>query len=321
MPSSSSFQQPLVFIAGALRSGSTLLTLMMARHPALDCPGEFDYLFDAFPPDCGIEEVNGMSASRFDDMLAEHQGFMMRHTGTMEIGPTMVDRLCRHVAALRPEGKTLALCLHRDFVTAREVFPSARFLHLLRDPRDCARSAMAMGWAGNVYHGLGPWLRAEESWDRVQPQLRPDQYLEVRYEELVAEPQQVLTRICQFLGLPFAPQMLDLSGTTYETPSVRFANQWRRSMSLADEALIVARVGELMRRRGYEPRPGVGGAPGYLVRCYLCVQDRWMRHRFRQRRYGTRLYLRELLTRKLGWVSAHRAIAHDILEVDKRYMK
>ena len=221
----------------------------------------------------------------------------------------------------RPEGKTLALCLHRDFVTAREVFPSARFLHLLRDPRDCARSAMAMGWAGNVYHGLGPWLRAEESWDRVQPQLRPDQYLEVRYEELVAEPQQVLTRICHFLGLPFAPQMLDLSGTTYETPSVRFANQWRRSMSLADEALIVARVGELMRRRGYEPRPGVGGAPGYLVRCYLCVQDRWMRHRFRQRRYGARLYLRELLTRKLGWVSAHRAIAHDILEVDKRYMK
>lgn len=313
--------RPLVFIAGALRSGSTLLTLMLARHSMIDCPGEFDYLFDAFPPDCSRNEVNAVSASHLDERLSEHQGFLMRDVGAMETAPTTTDRLRQHVASLQASDRTLALCLHRDFVTAREVFPDARFVHLVRDPRDCARSAMGMGWAGNVYYGLEPWLRAEESWELLQPRLRPDQYVEVRYEELVAEPQRVLGEVCAFLGHQYDPQMLDLSSTTYETPSARYANQWRGHMSSDDEMLVVARAGDLMARRGYEPSAGLGGEIGCLKRVRLHVQNRIWRHRFRFRRYGLQLYLRELLTRKLGQKRAHRQAVIDILAVDKRFMK
>ena len=44
----------------------------------------------------------------------------------------------------------LAINIHRNFATAREFFPRARFIHLVRDPRDCARSAIGMG---QLQHG------------------------------------------------------------------------------------------------------------------------------------------------------------------------
>ena len=97
----------------------------------------------------------------------------------------------------------LALSIHRNFVSAHEIFPEARFIHLLRDARDCAKSAVAASFSGNVYYGLEPWMNSEESWDRLSRRLKPEQYIEVRYEELVAEPEKVLTEICQFLGLQF----------------------------------------------------------------------------------------------------------------------
>ncbi|KJV06249.1 sulfotransferase [Methylocucumis oryzae] len=36
----------LIFICGALRSGSTMLRLMLDHHPNIVNPGEFDFLFD-----------------------------------------------------------------------------------------------------------------------------------------------------------------------------------------------------------------------------------------------------------------------------------
>src|SRR6056297_1046670 len=38
--------QRLIAVYGALRSGTTLLRLMLDAHPSLSCPGETDFLFD-----------------------------------------------------------------------------------------------------------------------------------------------------------------------------------------------------------------------------------------------------------------------------------
>lgn len=312
--------RPLVFVAGALRSGSTLLSLMLARHPSIDCPGEFDYLFDALGEDGGAAAAAGTDQERLDAFLQEHYGFLMQG---LEMAPAVSTsaRLRAHAARFAVDDKVLALCVHRGFLSAHEIFPEARFIHLLRDPRDCARSAIGMGWAGNVYHGLKPWLRAERSWERLRPRLTEDQFIEVRFEQLVVEPQRELTRVAAFLGLSFDPRMLDLSGSSYAPPSARFADQWRRTMSPRDQGLVCTRAGDLMVRRGYERSGSHASQLAWPAAALLSLHDRMVRHRFRIDRFGPRLYVSELLGRLPGLRDLHRRTVSEMLVIDKRFMQ
>lgn len=312
--------RPPVFIAGALRSGSTLLSLMLARHPSIDCPGEFDYLFDALGEDGGTAAADRLDQQGLDAFLREHYGFLMQG---LEMAPaeSTSARLRAHAARFAVQGKLLALCIHRGFLSAHEIFPEARFIHLLRDPRDCARSAIGMGWAGNTYHGLKPWLRAERSWERLRPRLGDHQFIEVRFEQLVADPRRELTRIAEFLGLAFDPRMLDLSGTTYAPPSVKFADQWRRTMSERDQGLACTGAGELMVRRGYERSGPYTKALTWPAAARLALQDRGFRHRFRIGRFGVRLYLLELLGRLPGLGSVHQSAVREMLAIDRKYLQ
>jgi hypothetical protein len=87
-------------------------------------------------------------------------------------------------------------------------------------------------------------------------------YLEVRYEELVADAAAVVERICAFAGLPYEPGMLEYEGTVdvsakphqqrlrqAPTPGVR---DWRAEMAPEDVAAFEAVAGDLLAELGYE---------------------------------------------------------------------
>jgi len=297
----------LVFVAGSLRSGSTLMRLMLDRHSRIanPKPGEFDFLFDALGTDGGLAAAQAMTPQQLDDYMYTHMAGLWLDQPIPRQDSTP-DRLRALVAGHAGEAEWIALSVHRNFVTAHEVFPEARFVHLLRDPRDCANSSVAIGFAGNVYHGLEPWMQAEQSWDRLKPQLQPHQFIEIRYEELVADAEKVLGKVCEFLGLRFEPAMLDLSGTTYEAPSPRYANQWRDKMSREDMQLVETRAGDLMEARGYQ-RAACAGHIGRTTLWRLGLQNHWRRHRDGLHLYGASLWLQEILARRLGlrsWLHA-----------------
>lgn len=275
------------------------MTLMLDRHSRIKNPGEFDFLFDAFGVDGCLDLAQAMPSEQLDDFYSDHRGYL---SSPKRLGPPapVPQRLHELVSRYAEGVPCLALSIHRNFVSAHEIFPHARFIHILRDARDCAKSAVAAGFAGNVYHGLEPWMNSEESWDRLRPRLAQSQYLEVRYEELVAEPEQVLTRICTFLGQSYEPQMLDLSSTTYEPPSPRFANQWRRSMSERDIGLVEARVGPLMASRGYELVSEGARRLNWWTRAVLKVQNTIWRHRNGLRTYGFGNWTQDVAARHLG---------------------
>jgi hypothetical protein len=289
----------LVFVAGPLRSGSTLMTLMLDRHSSIKNPGEFDFLFDAFGVDGGLAAAQAMSSEGLDDFYSDDRGYL---SSEKKLGPAapVPQRLHGLVSQYAEGVPCLALSVHRNFVTAHEIFPQARFIHILRDARDCAKSAVAACFAGNVFHGLEPWVDSEASWDRLRPRLTPEQFIEVRYEELVAQPERVLSDICKFLGLPYEPQMLDLSSTTYEPPSPRFANQWRRSMSARDIALVEARVGSMMAARGYELVSKPPRKVSSWTRWMLSLQNTASRHRNGLRTYGVSNWTQDVVARHLG---------------------
>jgi hypothetical protein len=281
-----------VFVYGSVRSGTTMFRLMLNSHPQIDNPGEVDVLFDFLSPPSaaaplGRYDREGLAAHR----IFRAHGLALRTDcdGTDLLADLLAQFEAR--ARARHPATVLTANIHRHPDRIRALLPGARFIHLLRDPRDVARSSIGMGWAGNSYYGLAPWIEAERAWDRVAPHLAPDQVLELRFERLMADLEPELTRVCDFLGRPFRPEMLDYHrATSYGPPDPRMAGQWRRTAGAREIALIEGQCGALMAARGYAPA-GAPAIPGPVEALRLAAGNRLGRWRFNIRRFGLGLFL------------------------------
>jgi len=290
MPASD-LRQP-VFVYGALRSGTTLLRLMLLSHSKLQSPGEADFLFDYIEPapDGGW---------RYDRAaLARDRIFRAKDLTLPEgvDGAALAKELIVQMSAKEP-GR-LCLSLHRAAPKMVALFPEARIVHLLRDPRDVARSSIGMGWAGNSYFGAGHWIGTERDWDAAG--IDEGRVLTVRYETLMANLEAELARICGFLGLEFDPAMLRYyENSTYGPPDPGIAQKWKLKAGPREIALIEGRAGPLLAARGYEPA-GTPATPGALERTRLVAEHRWKRWRYNIKRYGFGLFASHHAARALG---------------------
>jgi hypothetical protein len=293
---------PPVFVYGATRSGTTVFRLMLNAHPGISNPGEVDFLFDCLAPD-----ASHPTGWRYDlDALRDHRVFRVRGLTLPERldGLDLLEHMLGELAARGAGVQTLNVHRHADRI--RTVFPGARIVHVLRDPRDVARSSVGMGWAGISYFGLDHWIRTEAGWDRAA--FPADQVLELRFERLMADLGGELGRVCAFLGVPFAPEMLDYHrDTSYGPPDPRLTEQWRRKASPREVALLEGRCGPLLAARGYAPA-GAPHHPGALERRRLAAENRFRRWRSSARRYGLPLLVSAKLAGWLGAREAHRRL-------------
>jgi len=97
----------------------------------------------------------------------------------------------------------------RNVDLLRTLFPDARFVHLVRDGRDCVASLKGMRWwhLGTV-GAAATWAHSVDCARRAERRLPAGDFLEVRYEDLVAEPRVALERLAVFLGEEFEDAML-----------------------------------------------------------------------------------------------------------------
>lgn len=114
--------------------------------------------------------------------------------------------------------KTLAYV--RSIPTLHELWPETRFVHLIRDGRDVFLSLKGWSKTGSVAGRFATWKEDPAAttalwwkWNvRLGQQeggsLAPELYHEVRYEELISEPEQTCADLCDFLGPPYDDAML-----------------------------------------------------------------------------------------------------------------
>jgi hypothetical protein len=264
---------------------------MLSYHPAVSDVDEFDFAL-AHTPDVGWPALD------------EYVAFLERLRGFSQSGLRVDRRLTfvelvrsfhcqRHAASGQ---KIWADVIHSAFHRCPEIWPRARYVHVLRDPRDVARSCVGMGWYGNSYRATEIWLTAERRWDLLCERTPSDRRHEVRYEELVRDPKGELTRLCEFLGLAYEPRMLSYSEhTTYEAPDPNLVEQWRTKMTPREIQLVEAAVGELLARRGYASSDYPKRVPGRLERALLAWDSRWRRLGKAVDRYGIALALEHRL--------------------------
>jgi hypothetical protein len=93
-------------------------------------------------------------------------------------------------------------------------YSSAKMIHMIRDPRDRYASARTRwrSMKGKVSAATAMWLSSIKRAERNQRRY-PDRYKIVRYETLVAQPEETLREICEFIGEKYSPAMLTMEGT------------------------------------------------------------------------------------------------------------
>ncbi len=271
----------IVIVYGALRSGTTLLRLMLDMHPRINCPGETDFLFDflSFGPD---------GSARLDREALERNRIYQASGARLAPGLDGAEAVRDLVRQLQRDDKgCLVLMLHRHVAEALRIFPDAPVLHMLRDPRDVARSAIGMGWAGTEYHGAIYWMRTERDWDRMRGMHPRAQVQDLHYEALIRDPETELRKVSGFFGVTYDPAMLAYAdGSTYDAPDASLVEQWRRKQTPQAVGLVEARLGSLLQSRGYVPSGHPSIHPGPLLALRLWLKDKQAVWRLRIARYG-----------------------------------
>ena len=98
-----------------------------------------------------------------------------------------------------------------------EVFPDAKFIHIIRDYRDnVVSNSKAFGEKSLGYLAYG-WLIFNQKIDEIKHQ-RPNKFYTLRYEDLVETPEKITKEICQFLGLTFQENMITIDKSIKKLP-------------------------------------------------------------------------------------------------------
>src|SRR5690606_39213043 len=90
----------------------------------------------------------------------------------------------------------------------KAVFPEAKFIHIIRDPRDYSLS-VEKAWNKNAFRAAERWRYNIEKARSSTHHFMKD-YQEIKYEALLSNPRKELEKICQFLECTYSPMMESL---------------------------------------------------------------------------------------------------------------
>lgn len=305
-----------VFICGALRSGSTLFHLMLDSHPDINNPGEFDFLFDKISDNGVYPDVISYIDYLSSDRIFNSKGLKINKLLSYS------DLIHSFVDQNKHNNKYLAMNIHRHFDRAYLLFPDAKYIHLLRDPRDVARSSIGMNWAGNVYYGVDHWFDTEKSWDKLSLLLRKDQWLDIRFEDLISDTENTLEKVCGFMGVQYTNKMLSYQdSSTYSKPDSSLINQWQRKLSTRELQNVESKVVDMMIGRNYELSGNPLEIPGLIELIKLGFQNKLFKVSKGMERYGVILYILYRVTGKISLTKWHKVLLLRISEIDKDYLK
>lgn len=283
-------------IVGSPRSGTTLLRLMLDAHSTL-----------AIPPETGFLTLAGKFREKRDklrerffhaivsygdpfrswvdfDLPAEQFRLALDEITPFNIsdGYRAFYRLyCARHGKPRCGDKTPIYCRHLNEI--RRVLPEARFIHLIRDGRDAALSLRRLwfspGWQMETQASY--WRDCVVAARRAG--IGHEDYMEVRYEDLIQNTAESLKRVCAHVDLQFEADMLNYyqraperlkehkgrsraDGTIFLTQQQRLEQQkrtteppdpsciflWKRVMDAEERRRFQVVAGDLLEELGYD---------------------------------------------------------------------
>jgi hypothetical protein len=270
-----------IFVVGAGRSGTTLLRLMLNEHPDISIPSESHIIGP-------LMRTFGAHAILADDTLARALSMVLETPEWQRDFGHTPDELCIAVG----EGPlTLAQFFDRVFRLEvgpepahwgdktpanmwwvgplLECFPNAQAVAIVRDPRDVYLSLLPLNWFGDDPWTIGRYIAHNDAWlQRWVSTCAPERLHVVRYEDLVSDTEGTLRRLCDGLGVPFAPGMVGFHENTRRNvqqweldqvhqkllrpPASDDIARWKREGTRLDRMEVEAVTADMMHAWGYE---------------------------------------------------------------------
>ena len=296
-----------VFIIGCQRSGTTFLGSLLGGHSECVCVPEAQFKFSLVRDS---SEVCGY-ADLFE-RLSENWRFKIWGISYQDIKPFL--------SASQGSPKSLLVAAVRAFAekvgrrepsmwidhtpeniwspdVLLEAFPNAKIIHIVRDGRATAASVLPLDWGPNEI------LSASEWWDRsiamgLELESRMPEHdliMRVRYEDLVQAPDEILTKLCVFLGLEFEPEMVTGKGfkapgytakqhaMVGSAPSLDSMSKWQKTLSKRQIEIFEMLSGRYLQELHYDLLNPAGVKPlglfeklkFKLLRVFKALYNRW----------------------------------------------
>ncbi|MEU8657609.1 sulfotransferase family protein [Actinoplanes philippinensis] len=275
-----------IFVVGCPRSGTTMLQLMLHAHPRIALPPETRFLLAAYQKRARFGDLTDPARRR------ELAGFIVASSQFADLGldpdetaeaivagpPTLgsafgiVFRSYAHRFGKPRWGDKRPLYL-RHLPTILRLFPDAQIINIMRDGRDCVASLKETPWKPSGFGTLVDyWAQSADASLLAARRYPADVYHQVRYEDLVADPEPHLRRICGFLGEAYDPAMSapdklapvavpeykTWHTLTHQAPTTERIQSWRTRLTADELRRCEAAFGHRLAKFGYQPSAPVG---------------------------------------------------------------
>lgn len=310
------------FIVGVPRSGTTLLSILLNNHSevyidALSVGRRMVLCFEKYLHYLALEpnkNPNELLRTIFEKdnrgdicSVVDYQN-IGNYQNIRELFQKSVETQAKQQGKKHWGDKTPLLINH--IPETLELFPTARFIHLVRDARPNAYSLMNRQYT-DLRLAAQQW-KDENTQARVHRHVIGEaQFKIIRYEDLLRDTDNVLRDICKFLQIDFQPSMIDpeqdkstLNPDSYVKPKIEVdkIDDWKGKMSAAQIRTVEQICGDLMQEFGYPLEsglnPGAIRSLGFTRRLWLQQKDLF-RNLFRAKR--VQMVKRQLRTVRLSW--------------------
>jgi hypothetical protein len=294
-----------IYIIGTERSGSNLLRLVLNTHSRIAVPHPLHLMRYFAPTEPARGELSDPSVfgQLVDEILLlervhihpwpydiDRQRIMdeSRPRDSMGVLGSLYEQVCEAEGKSRWGCKSTFMVHWVDRATDRD--PDARFVLLVRDPRDVAASSRR-----SVFSPFHPWYTAHLWRDQQElglamlDKLGPQRVHLLRYEDLLDHPEDSVRELCAFLDEPFEQGMLRFHEGREAQTSAKLSESWqntakpvlsgnagkyRKHLSTHEVKLVEVVCGAHMDRLGY-PRdvPDASFEPSLVRRAQMRLQD------------------------------------------------
>jgi len=275
-----------IFIVGAPRSGTTMLQYRLRNHPNISFPtGESHFFIPLYESSESFGDLRLLRNVKnlFEVMYTKNPGFFEGELHGFEFNVDEISKEfhadgCETISSLvsalfeknaKEEGKlrwgdkTPYYVMHIPKLL--EWFPGAQIIHLIRDGRDVALSLFGRRHDFSVYNSAFAaeyWESYVERGQEYGASLSSEQYYEIRYEDLLSDPNSSMKKLCDFLGEPYSETIFKTSNEEVlgvnQTPLVHQqlkpdnAGKWRAQMAPRQIQYFERVAGQTLKKNGYE---------------------------------------------------------------------
>ncbi|MDF1750540.1 MAG: sulfotransferase [Alphaproteobacteria bacterium] len=276
----------ILFVCGAVKSGTTWTQLWLDAHPQIACRGEgcfFNSYAGALQRTC--RDISAMvtqqNAYKFPDYPAfptftlPHVQYLLRQS-VLALMAVYGDQPEVRVVAEKTPPTLMSVN------TVMQVFPEAKLLNLVRDGRDMAISA----WHENMRRDAIGFQDKYPAMDDFMPEIagiwvesqtialsaqreHPAQFKQIHYEDLLDSPKAIMADVFAWLGVAADPATVSAccAATSFELLSggrvagqvddadffrSGTAVQWREALTPAQQDIFWQIAGAAMQAQGYD---------------------------------------------------------------------